>query len=50
MFLNYLLNMLELDIGLVDGGQSNFDESFLQFHVKKKQYVENFLNLTGNAE
>ena len=36
MLIIYLLNMLELDIGLVDGGESNFDESFLQFNVKKK--------------
>ena len=36
MLIIYLLNMLELDIGLVDGGESNFDASFLQFNVKKK--------------
>ena len=28
--------MLELDIGLVDGAKLNFDQSFLQFDVKKK--------------
>ena len=28
--------MPELDIGLADGGELNFDESFLQFNVKKK--------------
>ena len=27
--------MPELDIGLVDGGELNFDQSFLQFNVKK---------------
>ena len=36
MLISYLLNMLELDIGLFDGGESNFDESFLQFNVNKK--------------
>ena len=27
--------MSELDIGLADGGKLNFDQSFLQFNVKK---------------
>ena len=30
--------MPELDIGLADGGELNFDESFLQFNVKNKIY------------
>ena len=32
--------MLGLDIGLVDGGELNFDQSFLQFDVKKKLYAK----------
>ena len=32
--------MPELDIGLVDGDEFNFDQSFLQFNVKKKIYVK----------
>ena len=32
--------MLGLDIGLVDGGELNFDQSFLQFDVKKKIYAK----------
>ena len=27
--------MPELEIGLVDGGESNFNQSFLQFNIKK---------------
>ena len=27
--------MLELEIGLVDAGELNFDKSFLQFNAKK---------------
>ena len=27
--------MLELELGLVDGGELNFDKSFLQFNIKK---------------
>ena len=30
--------MPELDIGLVDGSDLNFDQSFLQFNLKKKIY------------
>ena len=33
--------MPEVDIGLVDGGQFNFDQSFLQLNVKKKIYENN---------
>ena len=32
--------MPELEIGLVDGGDLNFDKSFLQFNVKKKNICE----------
>ena len=32
--------MPELNIGLVDGGELNFDQSFLQFNVKKKIYAK----------
>ena len=32
--------MLELELGLVDGGELNFDQSFLQFNVKKKIYAK----------
>ena len=32
--------MPELDIGLVDGGELNFDQSFLQFNVRKKIYAK----------
>ena len=32
--------MFELDIGLVDGAKLNFDQSFLQFNVKKKLYAK----------
>ena len=32
--------MPELDIGLIDGGDElSFDQSFLQFNVKKKLYA-----------
>ena len=32
--------MPELEIGLVDGGDLNFDKSFLQFNVRKKNICE----------
>ena len=32
--------MPELEIGLVDGGELNFNQSVLQFHVKKKAKVK----------
>ena len=32
--------MPELDIGLVDGSELNFDQSFLQFNVRKKLYAK----------
>ena len=52
--------MLEFEVGLVDGGKMNFDQSFLpSFNVKKKlkkkkmckQLIEkNILKLTVNAQ
>ena len=38
--------MPELEIGLVDGGELNFDQSLLQFNVKKKSYCYNNANFT----
>ena len=32
--------MPELDIGLFDGGKLNFDQSSLQFNVKKEIYAK----------
>ena len=32
--------MFELDIGLDDGSELNFDQSFLQFNAKKKIYAK----------
>ena len=32
--------MSELEIGLADGGELNFDKSLLQFNVKKIKYVK----------
>ena len=32
--------MPELDKGLVEGNELNFDRSFLKFNVKKKIYVK----------
>ena len=29
--------MPELEIGVVDGGELNFNQSFLQFNLKKKK-------------
>ena len=33
--------MFELEIELIDGGELNFDKSFLHFDVKKKIYAKN---------
>lgn len=41
--------MPEFDIGLADGGELNFDKSFLQFNLKKKTYAKE-LNLTVAIE
>ena len=35
--------MPELEIGHVDGGEFNFNQSFLQFNLKKKIYAKNSL-------
>ena len=32
--------MPELDIGLAEGGELNFDESCVQFDLKKKMYAK----------
>ena len=32
--------MSELEIGCVDGGEMNFDPSFLQFNAKKNIYAK----------
>ena len=32
--------MPKLEIGLADGGELNFDQSLLQFNVKKKIYAK----------
>ena len=37
--------MPELGIGLVDGGELNFNQSFLNFNVKKKNTGEELLSI-----
>ena len=37
-------------VGLVDGGEMDFDQSFRQFNVKTKFMRRVFLDLTLNAE
>ena len=37
--------MRELDIGLVDEGKLNFDQSFLQFNVKERNICKEFLSI-----
>ena len=32
--------MPELEVGLADRGELNFDQSFLQFNAKKKVYAK----------
>ena len=34
--------MLELDIGLTDGCELNFNQSFLKFNIKKKKQVKSY--------
>ena len=34
--------MTELEKGLVDGGELNFNQSFLQFNVKTKIHAKNY--------
>ena len=50
--MNYLVWELEVEfeIALTDGGDLNFDKSFLHFNVKKKIYAKVSLNLTVNIE
>ena len=42
--------MPELEIGLVDGGKMNFNQSFLKVNIKKKCRRRVILELTFNAE
>ena len=37
--------MFELDIGLDDGSELNFDQSFLQFNAKKKNICKKFFSI-----
>ena len=37
--------MPELGIGLADGGELNFNQSFLNFNVKKKNTGEELLSI-----
>ena len=41
--------MPELDVRVVDWGELNFDQSFLQFNVKEKYIQRVLLNLTLNV-
>ena len=36
--------MPELDIGLADGSELNFDQSFLQFNIKEAIYAKSSSN------
>ena len=49
---NYLACELEIEFetALTDGGELNFDKSFLYFNVKKKIYPKVTLDLTVNIE
>ena len=40
--------MPKLQIGLVDGGELNFNQHFLKFNIKKK--IQARVDLTLNAE
>ena len=42
--------MPQLEIGLVDDRELNFDQSFLQFNAKKKYMQRVLLNLNLNVE
>ena len=37
--------MPELEVGLVDGNELNFYQSFVQFNVKKKMYVKSYFKI-----
>ena len=37
--------MPELEIGLVDGGKLNFDQSFPKFNVRERNICEEFLSI-----
>ena len=34
--------MPEFEIGIVDGGELNFNQSFLRFNIKKKIYAKSY--------
>ena len=38
--------MFELEIGLIDWGELNFDKPFLNFNVKKKIYAKGYFKKT----
>ena len=38
--------MLELELGLANGGKLNFNKSFLQFNIKRKIYVKSYFKKT----
>ena len=40
----------DFEIAFTDGGELNFDKSFLRFNVKKKLYQKATLNVTVNIE
>ena len=40
----------KFEIAVTNGGQLNFDQSFLHFNVKWKLYAKLILNLTVNTE
>ena len=40
----------DFEIAFTDGGELNFDKSFLRFNVKKKLYPKATLNVTVNIE
>ena len=42
--------MPEIETGLLDGGELNFDQYFLQFNVTKKYMQRVLLDLTLSAE
>ena len=42
--------MSELDVGLVDEGELNYNQSFVKFNVRKECRQRVILDLTLNAE
>ena len=41
--------MQELEIGLVDRGEFSFNQSFLQFNVKKKIQAKSYFRFDNNC-